>query len=141
MAKNPQTTISEADLLARMAGGFRKAAATEALKRETEKEKSADDGEEGQQVFILKGKETYGSGNGKKSVYEEKFLSRTIYGANRSNVGISKETLTIAGRVVARIFDNKIAISTYMDNILWEHFNRYKKEYEIWLTEKPNIIF
>jgi hypothetical protein len=122
-----------------MAGGFRKAADAEEPVREPEKEKNADDAEEEQQAFILKGKETYS--NGKKDAYEEKFLSRTIYGVNRSNVGISKETLNIAEKIIARIFDNKIAISTYMDNILWEHFNRYKKEYEIWLTEKPNIIF
>jgi hypothetical protein len=141
MAKKTQKTISEADLLARMAGGFRKAADAEEPVRKPEKEKNADDRDEEQQAFILKGKETYSSGNGKKNAYEEKFLSRTIYGVNRSNVGISKETLNIAERVIARIFDNKIAISTYMDNILWEHFNRYKKEYEIWLTEKPNIIF
>jgi hypothetical protein len=80
-------------------------------------------------------------GNGKKNTYEEKYLARTIYGAYRGNVGISKDTLAIAERVVARVFDNRIAIGAYIDNILREHFNKYKKDYELWLAEKPLEIF
>ncbi|MDR0606512.1 MAG: DUF3408 domain-containing protein [Bacteroidales bacterium] len=85
-------------------------------------------------------KETH-NGNGKRGIYEEKFLRRNIYGASRGNVGISRETLDIAERVVVRIFDNKIAVGAYVDNILWEHFNKYKKDYELWLSEKPTAIF
>jgi hypothetical protein len=79
--------------------------------------------------------------NERKNVYEEKFLSRNIYDTFRKNVGISKETLDIAERVVARIFDNKIAVSTYVDNVLLEHFTKYKKDFETWLVERPVTIF
>jgi hypothetical protein len=135
-----KTTLSEAEVLARMAN-FRKTVEAEEPDETFKKEEKVNNGNDEQQSFILKGKEAHGSGNGKKNTYEEKFLNRTIYGVNRSNVGISKDTLNIAERIIARIFDNKIAIGTYIDNILWEHFNRYKKEYEAWLVEKPNVIF
>jgi hypothetical protein len=136
-----KTTLSEAEVLARMAGNFRKTVDAEEPDEPFKEEEKVNNGNDEQQLFILKGKEAHGSGNGKKNTYEENFLNRTIYGVNRSNVGISKETLNIAERIIARIFDNKIAVGTYIDNILWEHFNRYKKEYEAWLVEKPNVIF
>jgi hypothetical protein len=137
MAKKNQ--LSEAEVLARMAGNFRETIGSEKPDENFKKEEKVNNENDEQRLFVSRGKETYG--NGKRSNYEEKFLNRTIYGVNRSNVGISKETLNIAEKVIARIFDNKIAIGTYIDNILWEHFNRYKKEYEAWLVEKPNVIF
>ncbi|MDR1182345.1 MAG: DUF3408 domain-containing protein [Bacteroidales bacterium] len=145
MAKKNQ--LSEAEVLARMAGSFQKqtekieampdaVTTTENPVEFPEKEKNTN------QPFPSKEIHSNGNGgNGKKNMYEERFLSRTINGVYRSNVGISKETLCIAERVIARIFDNKVAVGAYIDNILLEHFNKYKKDFEVWLAERPVTIF
>jgi hypothetical protein len=142
--------LSEAEVLARMAGSFQKQAektktaadrvtASEKPAQHPEREKNADDEEAGQQLFSSK--EIHGTGNGRRNSYEEKFLGRVISGSFRSNVGISKNTLDIAERVIARIFDNKIATGAYVDNILMEHFSKYRKDFEVWLAERPVTIF
>jgi hypothetical protein len=135
--------INEAEVLARMAGNSYQPKATNAPQiREpfmlgsnapAKEEKKLPD--EPLQAIEIR------SGDGKKDHYEEKFLGRSIIGAYRGNVGISRDTLAIAERVIARIFDNKIAIGTYIDNILIDHFNKYKKDYERWLSEKPAALF
>jgi hypothetical protein len=150
--KNQQ--LSETEVLARMASGFQKRSEKTEEKIETttdpattskktieypEKEKNADDEGAEQQLFISK--EIHGAGNGRRSSYEEKFLKRVISGSFRSNVGISRDTLDIAERVIARLFDNKIAVSAYVDNILVEHFNKYKRDFDMWLAERPVTIF
>jgi hypothetical protein len=155
MVKRNQSQLSEAEVLARMAGNFQKQVENE--KTETtpdtgtasgnhvehlEKEKKlGDEAASGfsQSGLSLKDKDT--GGNGKKNIYEEKFLKRIISGSFRSNVGISKDTLDIAERVIARLFDNKIAVSAYVDNILMEHFNKYRKDFDTWLVERPLTIF
>jgi hypothetical protein len=122
--------IDEKEMLARMAGIGNNNSQSQ---KNPIKEKG-DDG--GQPLYIVKE-----NGNGKKNTYEEKYITRSIYGTYRGNVGISKDTLDIATKIIARIFDNRIAIGAFIDNILWEHFNKYKKDYELWLAEKPTAIF
>jgi hypothetical protein len=150
MAKKYQ--LSEAEVLARMAGNFQKQAektevAIDAVITpekpveypEKEKEALGKDIDIEQQPFPSK--DIPNSGSGKKNIYEEKFLKRIIPGSFRGNVGISKDTLDIAERVIARLFDNKIAIGAYVDNILVEHFNKHRKDFDTWLAERPVTIF
>ncbi|MDR2408610.1 MAG: DUF3408 domain-containing protein [Bacteroidales bacterium] len=131
--------VNENEILARMAGGGMNnhqplsSVPTSMISPVKEREESGN-GEE--QI-----KDVRNGGNGKKNAYEEKYFVRNIYGVYRGNVGISKDTLAIAERVVARVFDNRIAIGAFIDNILWEHFNKHKKDYELWLAEKPTAIF
>jgi hypothetical protein len=140
--------LNEADVLARMAGNFQEQTGKIEVTPEAvttienpvefpEKEKNTNDEDAGQHSFPSK--EVHG--NGKKNTYEKKFLSRDICGIFRTNVGVSKDTLNIAERIIARVFDNKIAVGAYVDNILLEHFNKYREDFEVWLVERPVTIF
>ncbi|MDR1056465.1 MAG: DUF3408 domain-containing protein [Prevotellaceae bacterium] len=140
--------LNEADVLARMAGNFQEQTGKIEATPEVvttienpvefpEKEKKTNGEDAGQQSFPSK--EVHG--NGKKNTYEKKFLSRDICGIFRTNVGVSKDTLNIAERIIARVFDNKIAVGAYVDNILLEHFNKYREDFEVWLVERPVTIF
>jgi hypothetical protein len=123
--------LNEADVLARMAGNFQEQ--TEKIKVTPETITTIESPVE------FPSKEIHG--NGKKNTYEKKFLSRDICGIFRANVGVSKDTLSIAERIIARVFDNKIAVGAYVDNILMEHFSKYREDFEVWLVERPATIF
>ncbi len=81
------------------------------------------------------------SSSDKKENYEERFLKRSLIGQQRTNVGMSRETVEKAELVIARIFDNKIAVGVFLDNIVSEHFEKHKKHLNSWLAEKPIEIF
>jgi hypothetical protein len=145
MAKKVSIPIDENEMLARMAGvnNYQPQPTVQPAMFVSPKDEEIlikEKGKESEQLLRIS-KEVPGGGNGKRGAYEEKYLTRTIYGAYRGNVGISKNTLDIAEKVIARIFDNRIAIGVFIDNILWEHFNKYKKDYELWLAEKPTVLF
>jgi hypothetical protein len=145
MAKKVSANIDENEILARMAGSSTyqpqpTMRSPVLASPEDENIPVKEKGEETEHPLRIS-KEVPSGGNGKKSTYEEKYLTRTIYGANRGNVGISKDTLDIAESIIARIFDNRMAVGAFIDNILLDHFNKYKKDYELWLAEKPIVIF
>ncbi|MDR1898278.1 MAG: DUF3408 domain-containing protein [Prevotellaceae bacterium] len=141
MAKK-MTDINEEEMLARMAGnGYHSTTNNSQQFEQPIPENIAPEKEEKFFMNELSPAVEARSGNGKKDSYVEKYLSRNIIGTVRGNVGISKGTLDIAEKVIARIFDNKIAVGAYIDNIVLEHFNKHKKDYELWLTEKPTAIF
>jgi hypothetical protein len=136
------TDINEEEMLARMAGkGYHSATNNSQQFEQPIPENMAPEKEE--KIFMneLPPAVEARSGNGKKDSYVEKYLCRNIIGTSRGNVGISKDTLNIAESVIARIFENKLAVGAYIDNIVLEHFNKHKKDYELWLTEKPTAIF
>jgi hypothetical protein len=73
--------------------------------------------------------------------YEKMYLHRNLLGVQRTNVGISMETLTKIEQVVNRLFDGRIAASTFVDNVLYEHLARHEKLYNRWLAERSQTIF
>ncbi|MDR1225765.1 MAG: DUF3408 domain-containing protein [Prevotellaceae bacterium] len=73
--------------------------------------------------------------------YEKAYLSRNLLGLPRTNVGISMETLTKVEQVLNRLFDGQIAVSTFVDNVIFEHLIRHEKLYNKWLMEKSRTIF
>jgi hypothetical protein len=75
------------------------------------------------------------------SRYEKLFLTRSIVGLPRTNVGISMQTLEKVERVVNRLFDGRIAVSTFIDNLVVEHLMRNEKTFNKWLLEKSTNLF
>jgi hypothetical protein len=75
------------------------------------------------------------------SRYERLFLSRSIVGLPRTNVGISLLTLEKVEKVIYRVFDGRIAVSTFIDNIVTEHIARHEKSMNRWLLEKSVNLF
>jgi hypothetical protein len=73
--------------------------------------------------------------------YEKTYLRRNLLGVQRTNVGISMSTLVKIEQVINRLFDGRIAASTFVDNILYEHLLRHKKLYDKWLAERSQTIF
>jgi hypothetical protein len=73
--------------------------------------------------------------------YDKVYLGRNIVGSARTNVGISADTLLKVERVVNRLFDGRIAASTFVDNVVFDHLMRHEKLYNKWLAEKPGQLF
>jgi hypothetical protein len=74
--------------------------------------------------------------------YEKLFLTRSILGLPRTNTGISMSTLERVEKVVNRLFDGRIAISTFIDNVITEHLMRNERSFNKWLVEKStNPLF
>jgi hypothetical protein len=73
--------------------------------------------------------------------YEKLFLSRSIVGLPRTNVGISLLTLEKVEKIIYRVFDGRIAVSTFIDNIVTEHIVRHEKSMNRWLLEKSVNLF
>jgi hypothetical protein len=73
--------------------------------------------------------------------YEKAYLHRNLIGLPRTNVGVSVETLRKVEQVVNRLFDGRIAVSTFVDNVVFDHLVKNEKQYNRWLLEKSSAIF
>jgi hypothetical protein len=133
--------------LSENAGAAEKDAATtpsaEAVAVRGQEHEGGDDDDALLKAMATPAKKQAAAADGDKDLirYEKLFLSRSIVGLPRTNVGISLLTLEKAEKVVHRVFDGQIAVSTFIDNIITEHIARHEKSMSRWLLEKSVNLF